>query len=185
MTDRQLASRAVEEAARQGLIHLTDAIVLLIVQEAEHAGIAVSLGFALVEQETGFQNIYGHDGTASVPATLAKGQLSSEYPVRGGHVTKANYAIYKKRRGTRGQGGMQGVGLTQLTYYTLQDEADAIGGCWTAKAQLRIGFAELASLIKAHGQHAGIKAYNGTGRAAERYAVMVQVKAERWHGALA
>lgn len=72
---------------------------LRIIREARRAGIAISLGFALIEHESGGKNIFGHDPTIYVGA---------------GDVTKAKYLAYKRQRGSSGRGGMQGVGPCQL-----------------------------------------------------------------------
>ena len=56
---------------------------------------------------------------------------------------------------------MNGVGPMQLTWYTLQDQADALGGCWKVGPNIRVGCEYLSGLIKAKGKKAGIQAYNG------------------------
>src|SRR4051795_9873923 len=69
----------------------------LVIEAAVRAKIPRSRGLALVQTETGFQNVYGHD------PTIFSGH---------GHVTRDNYAVYKRERAhTR----MQGVGPAQLT----------------------------------------------------------------------
>lgn len=140
---------------------------LRIIMEARRAGLPVSLAFALIEQESRFQNVFGHD--AGMPFAGA------------GAVTKAKYLAYKRQRGPSGKGGMQGVGPAQLTYYAFQDRADKLGGAWVARHNIRVAFEDLAAQIKAHGKHAGIRAYNGTGPDAEHYANTVQTREARWH----
>jgi hypothetical protein len=142
---------------------------LLVVREARNAGIPISLGCALVEQESGFRNVFGND-------PVRTGQI------RGGDVTKARYARYKVLR--RSGRGMQGVGLTQLTWFEFQDQADKLGGCWKPTYQLRVGFRVLRELIEKHGQADGIAKYNGSGQAAERYSREVRAKQNRWHDRL-
>lgn len=139
---------------------------LRIILEARRAGIPISLGFALVEQESAFANIYGHDPTIFAGA---------------GKVTKTNYAAYKARRGAHGEGGMQGVGPVQLTYWSIQDRADRLGGCWKPAASIRVGFEQLAGLIAQHGDVQGIASYNGSGPAAQSYAKSVRSKQAKWH----
>jgi hypothetical protein len=126
----------------------------------------LSYGLALVEKETGGQNIYGHDPVAN-PAP------------KGGRVTAANYKIYKANR-KRGL-GMQGVGPTQLTWYALQDSADAIGGCHKPYPNLVVGFSNLKRLINLHGKQAGAAAFNGTGDAARMYGKDFVHKQQAWH----
>jgi len=141
---------------------------LRIVMEARAAGLPISLAFALVQQESGNgANVFGHDPTIFVGA---------------GNVTKAKYLAYKNARGhTR----MQGVGPVQLTWYGFQDQADAMGGCWQPKYNLRVGFQHLAHLIAQKGERAGIKAYNGSGDAADHYASSVLSHKATWHRRLA
>jgi hypothetical protein len=100
----------------------------------------------LMQESAGGKNIYGHDvNTDGTPK-----------PFWGhGEVTKENYAAYKKERdvgityktrfpklGYR----RQGVGPMQLTWHTLQDEADSIGGCWNTYYNMLVG----ARLIKVY-----------------------------------
>lgn len=140
--------------------------VLRIIAEAKRAGVQLSLAFALVEQESNFTNVFGHDPTIFAGA---------------GKATKGKYLKYKKLRGPIGRGGMQGVGPCQLTWWEFQDEADREGGCWKPSCNLRVGFRALAQNIRAHGTHQGIARYNGSGAAAERYAAQVEQKQARWH----
>lgn len=152
---------------------------LRIVLEARCAGIPISLGFALIEQESGFRNVYGHDPVLSV----LSGPPSKTVPRRGGPVTEINYRVYKKRR-AEGM-GMQGVGPGQLTWWATQDQADRLGGCWAPRYNIAMAFITLASYIKSRGsQRAGIKAYNGSGAAADRYASQVLKRQISWHNRL-
>lgn len=140
---------------------------LRIVYEAKRAGIPVSLGFALVEQESGFRNVFGHDPTIFVGA---------------GTVTKTKYLAYKRARGhTR----MQGVGPCQLTWWATQDAADRLGGCWKPTYNIRVGFSTLAANIRAHGYVKGCERYNGTGPAAVAYSRSLRGRAVKWHKRLA
>ena len=63
-----------------------------------------------------------------------------------GEVTKRKYLHYKQLRGSHGQGGMQGVGPAQLTYYTIQDRADKLGGCWRPGINIAVGLAGNANV---------------------------------------
>ena len=137
---------------------------------AARAGIPLSLACAELDQESGGgYNVFGHDPVAPPQ-------------IKGGPVTLRRYKLYKEMR-KRGL-GMQGVGPMQLTYYTLQDKADAAGGCHRPYINMLIGFEQLAALIKEHGRHAGIAAYNGSGPAARRYADQVEQRAAAWHRVL-
>lgn len=131
--------------------------------EAHAAGLDLSVGCAMLDQETGGgHNVFGHDPTICVG---------------WGTVTRAKYAYYKLRRGhTR----MQGVGPTQLTWWSKQDRADSMGGCWQPRFNIRVGFQDLAASIRRYGLHAGVAAYNGSGPAAQRYADSVLHRAAYW-----
>src|SRR4051794_39888469 len=101
-----------------------------VVAEARRAGLRLPIACAMLEKETGGgHNVFGHDPTIFVG---------------GGEVTEARYREYKRRRVASGNRLMQGVGPCQLTYYTLQDEADAQGGCWRTEINMRVGFRHLA-----------------------------------------
>jgi hypothetical protein len=140
---------------------------LRIIQEARKAGIPISLAFALIEQESGFKNVFGHDSTRSIP---------SEW--MGTKVDKRKYKYYKEHRRA---GGMQGVGPAQLTWWEYQDRADQRGGAWIPKHNISVAFEHLASLIKNKGLREGLAAYNGTGPAADRYAEQVLKRQQKWH----
>lgn len=156
--DQQLAHRAKANGAQYSL---------RIVIEARRAGIPISLGFALVEQESGFRNVYGHDPVANRAP-------------KGGRVTKHNYLnVYLPDR--KAGRGMQGVGPCQLTWYAFQDQADHLGGCWIAKNNIRVAFDHLAALIRSNGVKTGLRAYNGSGPNAERYARQVLARQSKWH----
>jgi hypothetical protein len=126
----------------------------------------LSYALALLEKESGGQNVYGHDGVRN-PAP------------KGGRVTQANYAKYKRDR--KAGLGMQGVGPTQLTWYEFQDHADRIGGCWRPYPNMVVGFALLGSHIKRLGKEKGAAAFNGTGPDAERYGRDWVRLQEHWH----
>lgn len=139
---------------------------LRIIQQARKSGIPISLGFALIEQESEFKNVFGHDPTIYQGA---------------GKVTKKKYLDYKTKRGHT---HMQGVGPAQLTWWEYQDEADKRGGAWVPKHNISFAFDHLASLIKSKGMREGIAAYNGSGPMAEKYADSVLAKQKKWHNIL-
>jgi hypothetical protein len=139
---------------------------LTTIWEARRAGLPLSCALAQLEKESGRgHNVFGHDPVKN--------------PVKGGAVTKKRYLLYKHYRQ---QGlGMQGVGPCQLTYYTVQDEADKAGGCHRPKYNMRIGFKMLAGLIKVHGIQKGAARYNGAGPAADAYGRDFAAKQAKWH----
>lgn len=111
---------------------------LRLLMEARVAGLSQSLALALRTQESGIKgdgNVFGHDPTIFVGA---------------GEVTEAKYLAYKRARGPRGAGGMQGVGPLQLTFYTFQDRADKLGGCWLVRFNYQVGFEDLAHLMQVY-----------------------------------
>jgi hypothetical protein len=145
----------------------------LIVAEAERAGLQLALACALVEQESSFRNVFGHDAVAN--------------PTRkGSRVTKERYLRY---RDFRDQGlGAQGVGVTQLTFPPFQDQADDLGGCWRVRNQLRVGYQVLADSIARHGVRGGLAAYNAgspTSPDGLAYAAKVLTRRRRWKQVLA
>lgn len=153
ITDVVVAAKAKRHGARYPLY---------IVQEARRAGLNLPVAFALIEQESNFQHIFGHDPTIFAGA---------------GKVTKKKYLAYKAQRGhTR----MQGVGLAQLTWWEFQDKADKYGGCWRVRFNLRVAFEHLAALIKAHGLQKGVALYNGTGPNADNYARIFMLRRKKW-----
>lgn len=135
-------------------------------QEAVRAHLNIALACALLEQESGGGiNEFGHDPTICVG---------------WGTVTRLKYAAYKARRRLSGNRLMQGVGPCQLTWWSTQDQADAEGGCWKPRFNMRVGFAHLAYNIRRYGLKAGVAAYNGSGPAAQRYAEHVLAKEAIW-----
>jgi len=137
---------------------------------AKQTGVPIALAASILRQETdGGHNEWGHDPTIFIGGYDAKhAKHWGEEPV-----TKAAYLAYKLQRGKTGEGGMQGVGPCQLTWYALQDAADAAGGCWKPYPNMLVGFGHLAQLIKRNGFRIGIAAYNGDGPAAQAYANIV------------
>ena len=142
----------------------------MVIQEAKRAGLRLDYACAMLQKESnGGENVFGHDATIFVGA---------------GQVTKAKYLDYKRRRMASGNRLMQGVGPTQLTYYTLQDRADAQGGCWKPRINMRVGFKHLADHIQAHGESDGARRYNGTGPAAVAYSKDLLARAAKWREVL-
>ncbi len=137
---------------------------------ASLAGVPLPFLCAILMLETsGGLNIYGHDPTIFEGA---------------GAVTKANYAAYLHLR--KATGLVQGVGPCQLTSASLQDEADAAGGCWQPEHNLGVGAHFLAELVKSHAGNlqAAAAAYNGTGPAAEQYGARAVALVEHFRSSL-
>jgi hypothetical protein len=145
------------------LKHAGILIPVRMVMAAQDAGLNVALAAAILIQESGGgQNIFGHDPTIYAGA---------------GEVTETKYHDYLARRGPTGAGGMQGVGPCQLTFWSIQDAADRLGGCWKPLCNMREGFQLLAENIRRGGLEAGVAAYNGEGPAADGYAATVLARA--------
>lgn len=141
----------------------------LIVRHARKFGVPISLGFALIDHESDFRKVFGHDPTIFSGA---------------GEVTKPKYLDYRAQRRASGNRKMQGVGEGQLTWWETQDRADQHGGCWTADANVKVALMTLGALIKQFGYAKGIERYNGSGPAAVRYSREVRAEARVWHNRL-
>jgi peptidoglycan hydrolase-like protein with peptidoglycan-binding domain len=140
----------------------------MVLAEAKRAGLRLDYACAMLMKESnGGQNVFGHD------VSIFSG---------AGPVTRAKYLEYKRQRMATGK--MQGVGPAQLTWYTLQDRADAQGGCWKPRINMRVGFKHLADNIRANGEADGARAYNGSGPAAVKYSQDLLAKAARWREVL-
>jgi hypothetical protein len=134
----------------------------IIYDEAEAAGFSAALGAALVEQESGFQNIFGCD--------WGSGVAFCHLPVTEARVKALIDA-----------GKPNGIGPTQLTSFVYVKKANAIGGAWDPKCNIRIGFQTLGDFINRHGLRTGIGAYNGgEGNPQYGYADEVLARAEKW-----
>lgn len=132
---------------------------LATVNAARTARVGVPIACALLTIESGGgRNEFGHDSDRLGPC-----------PGYGwGTVTEARYQAFKKLRDKEHRSN--GVGPAQLTSPSLQDEADAAGGCWIPQHNIAVGLHYLHDLIAEHGLRPGIVAYNGSGPAADRYA---------------
>ncbi len=144
-----------------------------LVRESLRSRVPLALACAIVEKETGFQNVFGHDPVRNPIKSPPGGLLA---------VTRDNYRAYLGHR--RSGLGNQGVGPMQLTSPGLQDRADALGGCWLPGPNIRVGLEFLAGNIRRLGLRAGVVAYNGSGPAAQRYAADVLARARTWEARL-
>jgi hypothetical protein len=150
----------VARARRAGARH-----ALKIAQEARRADLPLDLAYALVEQESAFKNIFGCD--------------------HGAGRAFCHQQVTRERVQTLLNSGVaNGVGLTQLTYRPFVVEANRIGGAHRPRFQLRVGFKVLKNNIRGQGYRAGIRAYNGSGPAAERYADLLIARRQKWHDVL-
>lgn len=128
------------------------------VAAADAVGLPVALAAAVLEQESaGGRSVWGHDPVEN------RGIY-----VPGSPVTEAAYRRYKVLA-DRGEIGRQGVGPMQLTGRDWQDAADARGGCWVPAANMAAAFTGLVTLTNRYGLPDGVRRYNGSGPAAEKY----------------
>lgn len=158
----------VESLAAWGIVRPAEVVEL-----AAAEGIDVACAATMLERESGGgRNVWGHDGVSTGGAY-----------VKGAAVTREAYLEYRREQDA-GRIGAQGVGPTQLTYPPLQRQADAIGGCWDWRANVRIGFRQLRALQHSYGVRDGFRRYNGSGPAAERYADDSMAELARWRARL-
>lgn len=161
--DLQLARRAKKAGANYSL---------RIIREARRSRIPISLAFALVEQESGGRNIFGHD----------RGSLPE---LRGKRVTKRRV---KRLLSSLTEYASNGVGLTQLTYPPFIRQADALGGAHIPKYQLRVGFGQIRDKLMNYGSERKALAVYNAGSASSpaglEYARQVLAKQKRWHKVL-
>jgi hypothetical protein len=149
-------------------------------QAATNARLPLEYACALLDKETGGgHNEWGHD-----PTIFVGGYDAATGRAYGEAVSELGYHAYKILRGSQGQGGMQGVGPCQLTYYSYQDAADSLGGCWQPLHNMTVGFNLLRSNIGRYGEQAGAAAYNGSGPAAEAYGADFVRRAAEWRALL-
>lgn len=147
--------------------HPESGIATHLLDACNKTGLPVSYGLALIEKESGFRNVFGHDPTTSIPESW-----------KGSKVTWVKYRYYKLRRGSR---GAQGVGPAQLTYPGYQDQADRHGGCHKPYPNMLVAFSALKANTDRLGKEKGAAAYNGSGPAAVTYGQDFVRKQTAWH----
>lgn len=145
----------------------------VIVQAAVMEGTDLAVAATLVAGESWGKHIWGHDGV----------QTGGTY-TKGGPVTQANYLAYRAQM-RAGKIGRQGCGISQATSAQYQDTADQLGGCWDMLANARSGFRGAQALIRRYGLRDGMRRYNGSGPAAERYADNFMARYAIWRDRLA
>lgn len=133
-----VAHRAAKRINNLGL-----ALAIWIALAARKHKVRYALAFAMFQQESNFEPIYGHDVGGLFP---------------GQRVTRENYRRFRAYVvGHRG-GGANGVGLGQVTYWTyIRDHK----GLWKRRVQVYLATSILASLVRSFGEDRGTGAYNG------------------------
>lgn len=105
----------------------------LAIAEAAKAGVPLVHALVLLDMESsGGQNIFGEPKQPC-------GQP------RWSTVTEQSYREYRARRD---ECGSQGVGPMQLTWPATQDTADAQGGCWDVRVNIRVGLTQFAEHLQ-------------------------------------
>lgn len=170
MSIRRLYSR---KAAKRVAARATDAgVPAAIAQDIAKAcrkyKLRYALGFAMFEQESNFESIYGHDSGGLFP---------------GERVTRLNYAAFREAVVDSGGSGANGVGLGQVTYWTyIRDHR----GLWKPRVQVYLAVSILADLVHRLGEKEGVGAYNGgEGNPNPTYSAQVLRKATKWRPKLA
>jgi hypothetical protein len=128
----------------------------------------LALAFALIEQESDFKNVFGHDAGAWRPDD--------------GVVTHA--AVLELLRSVWLGGASNGVGLPQLTYPPFICRAEQRGGAHIPAHQLSVAFEDLASLIDTYGQDDALERYNAGSPNTPKgiaYRRQVQARIPKWH----
>ncbi len=133
--------------------------------------VPVALLCAIVETETGFQNVFGSDNVRNPIKSRGRPFLK---------VTKPLYDEYLRNR-KKGL-GQQGVGPMQLTTASYQDRADKLGGCWKPGPNIMVGAQVLVEKTRAvgGGLRDGVKAYNFWGPPGDAYADKVMPRYRAW-----
>jgi len=139
-----------------------------ILAESKRESVPLALALALVEQESGFRNIFGCDlGPKSVAPWCHQ------------HVTRVRVQALIAH--VENGGTSNGVGLTQLTSIDFIRQAEAEGGAHKVGPQCRVGFRILHGLIERNGERVGIGAYNGgEGNPNLDYAKSVLALRDQW-----
>ena len=142
MIGRVKLARRVQRVAESHGYRISFKLAYRIVSAAKQTKTPVHRLCALVEKESGFEFIYGHD-------------LGGAFP--GERVTRRNYRKLQQYL-REGRPVANGVGYSQVTYPAFVLEDDAL---WRPKHNLRWGAKHLTSLTKEHGYERGLNAYNG------------------------
>lgn len=157
---RKAATHVAERAAEHGV---PKEVATHIAFACRKEKLRYALGFAMFEQESGFEAIYGHDAGGLNP---------------GKSVTQENYRSFRDEVVRREGGGANGVGLGQVTFWThIRDHR----GLWKPKVQIYLATSILADLVHRLGESTGTGAYNGgEGNPNEAYAAEVLERANKW-----
>jgi hypothetical protein len=156
------------ERAQAHLPRTSSVSAATIIKMAEANALRWRDAFALVEGESGFHNIFGHD---------AGGMWAGRRVTRW----KVAVMIAAVKRGHVSNG----VGVTQLTSLDFLLAAQRSGGAHLVEPQLLVAFGLLSRLQRKHGHRGGFAAYNGgeggmSFPGPQAYADHMTIRAERW-----
>lgn len=161
---RKAALRVAARARRAGVPAELSTYIALAARKFE---VPYAIAYALFEQESNFQIIYGHDA----------GGLFA-----GLKVTHENYRRFRKRLIEHGGLGANGVGLGQITYWGY---IKLYVGLWKPRVQIFRSLEILAGLMSRHDIHTALGGYNGgEGNPNMEYASEVFAKATKWRSIL-
>ena len=145
----------------------------VIVEAAKRSRLALADACALVEQESGGKNIFGCDAGAPFCHEVVTEELVKRLINQRGYRT--------------GNAPMQGVGLTQLTWYTFVLEAEKLGGAHVPLNQCLVGFRLLWGYLQRYPRERAFASYNageGNWMRGRAYAQQVMAKARVWEDRL-
>jgi hypothetical protein len=142
----------------------------VIVEEAQDADLDLALACALVDQESDGRNIFGCDhGPVGDRPPYCHQEVSRE------RVQKLIASPF-----------MNGVGVTQLTWFKFVEDAEALGGAHEPRNQCRVAFRLLKEYLDKYPYLEALGAYNA-GEAKRRsvletYAAQLAAVHTRWKG---
>ncbi len=145
----------------------------MIMAEAATESLGLPIACALIEQESsGARNVFGCD----------HGWTNGEPPYCGEAVTRERCdALIGPSQDFPHR--MNGIGLTQLTWWTFVLDAEREGGIHRPAIQCRIGFRIMRRNLDVTGWKGRLDAfarYNGSGPVAQAYALDVEEKRLAW-----
>lgn len=156
MFSRIAALRVGHRASRR--LNLNLRVSMMIAFACRKERLRYALGYALIQQESNFRHVFGHD-------------VGGVFP--GLSVTRGRYR-YLRRSLKAGNGGANGVGYTQITYpgYIIDHP-----GLWRRRPNIYFGIGIFADYVRRLGERRGAGAYNG-GEANPQYGYADQLLAK-------
>lgn len=118
-------------------------IAMMIAFACRKERLRYALGFAMVKKESNYQHIFGHD-------------VGGWFP--GEPVTRWRYRRLRRHLKETGGHGANGVGFTQVTYWTYIVNKP---GLWKRRPNIYFGINLFADYVRRLGERTGAGAYNG------------------------